>query len=257
MNAWILRTLGATGTLLFSALFFFTFQRPAWVEQAARDFIATEVEEQVGAHVSRIDAGSALVQAAGVLHYANSERIARLESALQSKLHERIAAALVDVRRFDCECRARVAALLQAGMLGALTSLDATNSRLDEFIQGRYLSVVGELARDLRIFTGANALACLSLLLLSFARPRAVNHLVLPGVLLAVAVAVSSYCYLFEQNWLFTIVFSDYFGVAYLGLLTFVFGLLLDVFLNRGRYTTRLGNWGLGIVGSAFTLSVC
>ena len=76
-------------------------------------------------------------------------------------------------------------------------------------------------------------------------------------MLLAVAVTVSSYCYVFGQNWFFSIVYSDYWGFVYLAFLGFVFGLLTDIFLNRGRVTTRLGNGLLHAAGSSFSLALC
>jgi hypothetical protein len=257
---WILRTLGLTGTLLFASLLFITFHTPNWVEVAARDFITSEVRAQVDAHIEGIEiakGGDALAQAAGVLHRRNAERMAGIKTALAAKIHERVADALTQVRELDCECRDRIAEMIQAGMTNALTSLDGANARLTDFVHEKYLRVVGELKRDIRIFSATNAVACLLLLVLSFARPRAIEHLVFPGVLLAVAVTVSSYCYLFEQNWLFTLIYSDYFGFAYLGFLGFIFGLLLDIFVNRGRVTTQLGNGVLHAVGSAFSLSPC
>jgi len=260
MNAWILRSLGTIGTLLFAGTFALTFHRPAWVEHAARDFITAEVQKQVDAHVAGIDVardGTALLRVADALARRSSARMDAIQAALREKLHERVAAALAEVRQLDCECRERVAALLQAGMLQSLASLEAARARLDDFIQGRYLRVVAELKLDIRIFSATNAIACLLLLVISFARPRAIDHLVFPGILLAVAVLVSSYCYVFAQNWLFTILYSDYFGFAYLGFLGFVFGLLLDIFLNCGRVTTRVGNELLHAVGSAFSLSPC
>jgi len=260
MKVWILRALGAIGTLLFASLFTLTFYRPAWVEQAARDFITAEVQKQVDAHVDGIDvaaAGASLAKAAGVLVRQNSQRIENLKAALHARLNERIADALAQVRDLDCECRDRLAGIIGAGMASSLAALDATNARLTDFIQAKYLRVVADLERDIRIFSGANAAACLLLFMLSFLRPRAVDHLMFPAVLLALAVILSSYWYLFEQNWFFTIIYSDYFGFAYLGFLGFTFGLLLDIFLNRGRFTTRLGNVVLHVVGSTLTLSLC
>jgi hypothetical protein len=260
MNAWLLRVLGAVGTVLFGAMFVFTFHQPAWVEHAARDFIAAQVAAEVGAHVTAITEtplGALSKAAATELYGRNSGRIKDLKNSLRSKLDQRIASALAEIRNVDCECRTRIAALLHAGMLGSLASLEAENQRLTEFIQGRYLRVVAELRRDLRIFSATNAVACLLLLVVSFARPRAINHLAFPGALLAAAVIVSSYCYVFQQNWLLSVIYSDYFGFGYLGLLGGVFVLLLDIFLNHARLTTELGNWLLHAVGSAFSLSVC
>lgn len=259
MKAWLLRALGAAGTLLFASLFAFTFERPLWVERAARDFISAQVEKQVGSHVARVvgDDTGRLARAADTIRRRNAARMDELHGWLQGKLHEKIAAALVDVRDPDCVCRERVASLLRAGLLQTLSALEASNAQLTDFIQGRYLRVVAELKRDLRIFTATNAAACLLLLFLSFARPRTIDHLVIPGTLLAVSVFVCSYCYVFEQNWFFTIIYVDYAGFAYLGLLTCVFVMLLDIFLNRGRIVVRLANGMLAAVGSAATLSTC
>jgi hypothetical protein len=260
MKTWILRALGAVGTALFATLFLFTFYRPAWVEVAARDFVTSEVQKQIDSHVAGLDVASdsnTLQQAASALVRQNAQRIENLKTALRMRLHERIADALAQVRDIDCKCRDRIAGFLEAEMSGSLAMLNASNARLTDFIQAKYLRVVADLERDIRIFSGANVVACLLLLLLSFAKPRAVNHLALPGLLLALAIIVSSYCYAFEQNWFFTIIYSDYLGFAYLGILGFVFGLLLDIFLNRGRVTTHLGNGALHVVGSTLTLSLC
>lgn len=259
MKAWILRCLGLSGTLLFGSLLAFTFHRPVWVEQAAKDFISRQVEEKVGAHVAAAVGTNEdfLARAADELHHRNEERIQRLQAALASRLHERVAVALGQIRDLDCSCRARIAALLETGLLASVQSLDAANARLTEFVQGKYLHVVRELTRDLRIFTLTNCLACLMLLFVSFARPRAIDHLIFPGVLLAVAVIVSSYCYVFAQNWFFTILYSDYFGYSYLAFLGCVFALLIDIFVNHGRVTTRLGNGLLHAAGSTFSLSIC
>lgn len=259
MKASILRTMGTAGTLLFATLFVFTFWRPVWVEQAGKDFITAQVEDQVGEYFAAAtnENGGVLARAAGELYRRNAARIADLSSTVRGELAERVSAALAEVRDPDCACRARVAALLRAGSSADIGSLEAANAHLTDVIQGQYLRVVGELTRDLRIFTGINAVACLLLLVVSFARPRAVDHLIVPGALLAIAVIVSSYCYVFEQNWLFAILYSDYFGFAYLGFLTFIFGVLLDIFLNRGRVTTQAGNAVLHAVGSAFTLTIC
>jgi hypothetical protein len=164
--------------------------------------------------------------------------------------------ALARIRDVHCDCRSAFAMMSVFGHQ-ALSPLDGAGPRLTEFVQMKYLHVVAELKSDLRIFSATNAAACLLLLILSFARPRAVDHLVLPGLLLAAAVTISSYFYMFEQNWFFTLIHSDYVGFTYLGYLGMIFGLLLDIFLNRARVTTRLGNWGLNIVGSAFSLTPC
>jgi hypothetical protein len=259
MKAWTLRFLGLVGAVAFGALFVLVWARPVWLEEAAKDFIAAEVRRQVHTRIEALDlkGGDALSHAAAALQ-AQNELIARAAKAkLVATVDARIDAALAQIRNLDCECRAAVTLLMIEARNRAPTIVDTAGSRLTEFVHMKYARVVEELTLDLRIFTAINALACLLLLVLSFARPRAIDHLLLPGVLLMGAVVVSSYCYLFEQNWFYTVVYSNYYGFVYFAFLACIFALLLDIFLNRGKVTVHLGNFVLNAVGSAFTLTPC
>jgi hypothetical protein len=259
MKAWTLRFLGLVGAVAFGTLFILVWTRPVWVEDAAKDFIAAEVRRQVHSRIEGLGltGGDALAHAAAALQ-AQNERIARATKAkLAAAVDARVDAALAQIRNTDCECRSALATMMIAARDQAVTTVETAGPRLIEFVHMKYARVVGELSLDLRIFLGTNALACLLLLVLSFARPRAIDHLLVPGLLLMSAVVVSSYFYLFEQNWFYTVVYSNYYGFAYLAFLACIFALLLDIFLNRGKVTTRLGNWVFNVVGSAVTLTPC
>ena len=52
---------------------------------------------------------------------------------------------------------------------------------------------------------------------------------------LVLAAGVTAFLYLFNQNWLHTVVFNTYVGWAYLAWLGVAGALLGDVVLNRGR----------------------
>jgi hypothetical protein len=258
MKAWTLRFLGLVGALAFGALFILVWARPVWLEEAAKDFIAAEVRRQVHTRIDGLDlkGGDALSHAAAALQ-AQNELIARANARLSATVDARVDAALAQIRNLDCECRSVVTLLMIEARNRASTIIDTAGPRLTEFVHMQYARVVAELTLDLRIFTAINASACLLLLVLSFARPRAIDHLLVPGLLLMGAVVVSSYCYLFEQNWFYTVVYSNYYGFAYFAFLACIFALLLDIFLNRGKVTMHLGNFVLNAVGSAFTLSTC
>ena len=49
----------------------------------------------------------------------------------------------------------------------------------------------------------------LLLSLVSFLKPRAIRHLFVPGVLLFVATLLCAWLYVFEQNWLLTIIHGE------------------------------------------------
>ncbi len=146
---------------------------------------------------------------------------------------------------------------LRRGFEFDIALLQAANDRVVAFIQATYMQVVAELKRDIRVFTGSNAGVFLLLLLVSFLRPEAIAHLFVPAALLVVVTLICAYFYVFEQNWLLTIIYGDYLGFAYLAYLGVVFLFLCDIVLNRGRVTTKIANAILDAAGSVVTLSPC
>ena len=126
---------------------------------------------------------------------------------------------------------------LEEGAVLSIGSLQLENSRLVGVIQAGYFGVVADLKRDIRVFTASNSVAFLLLVLVSFLRPGAVRELFVPGVLLAVSTLLCAYLYVFEQNWLLTLINGSYLGWAYAAWLGVVFLLLCDVWMNRARVT--------------------
>lgn len=245
---------------IFGTFFAFTYAILGWVQDFAADYIESEAAERIDETVDSIrvpEAESALGRLAQSLADRNEQRIEELRGQLKAKAHEQIAAAFAEMRNLDCECRRKVARWIESGFETDIRLLQAANTRITDFVQYKYLEVETELKRDIRIFTASNAAAFLLLLLLSFVNPKATAHLFLPGLLLAVSTLVCSYFYLFQQNWLLTIIHGDYLGFAYLGWLTVVFGLLCDIALNHGRITTEIINAFLNAIGSALSVVPC
>ncbi len=83
------------------------------------------------------------------------------------------------------------------------------------------------------------------------------THLFLPGILLVLSTAICSYFYIFEQNWLLTLIYSDYLGFTYAAYLAIVFGFICDVVFNNARITTEIINAILNVTGSAATVGPC
>jgi hypothetical protein len=119
------------------------------------------------------------------------------------------------------------------------------------------MDVAAELKRDIRVFTASNAAVFILLLLVSFLKPQAITHLFLPGVLLAVSTLICSHFYVFEQDWLLTVIHSSYLGFAYLAWLGVVFLFLCDIVFNRARITTEILNAMFNAIGSAFSVVPC
>lgn len=254
VRLWILRITGVVGAALFGFFFVLTFSTPQWVERFGVDFIETHAREKVESSIERwkpVWREGVAGRVAEALYREKQAEIEQLKQQFKNGIRETWATALAEIRDLDCECREKILDLLETGTAGHLLSLEAGSERLTAFIQSSYMEVATELKRDIRIFTATNAGAFILLLLVSLLKPQAVRHLFVPGLLLVVATVVCTYGYIFEQNWLLTVIYGSYLGYAYAAYLGVVFLFLCDIVLNRGRVTTRLANGVLDTFGGA------
>ncbi|MEL6951082.1 MAG: hypothetical protein AAGM16_13320 [Pseudomonadota bacterium] len=259
----LLVVIGLLGALPYAAVFAITYSTPVWVEEVGRDFIERKARERLDESVARVqivvtpDGDSQLGQLARSLYEKNEDRIAKLQAALEARVAEQFAAAIAQIRDIDCECRAKWAELIRDGIQTELELAQAANDKIVDFVQGSYMEITDELRRDIRIFSGTNVVVFLLLVLVAIGKRRAARHLMLPAVLLVCSTLICSYFYIFEQNWLLTIIYGDYTGLAYLAYLGLVFAILLDVVLNRARVTTEIVNFFLNLIGSATAVIPC
>jgi hypothetical protein len=243
---WILRVAGFAGLAAFGFFFLLTFSVPQGVETFARDYITQRVAERVDSTLGSSLAGTneALPEVARRLLERNTAQ-AELLKARARKLLE---SALAEIRDPDCACRLRA---WRDSSIESPAALDPVNQQLQFFVHGTYLRVVDDLTREVRIFTAINAGAFLLLLIVSFAKPGAARHLFVPGLLLVASSLLCTFLYVFEQNWLLTIVEGSYVGYAYAAWLCSAYLFLCDIALNRGRVTTALGNGAINFLGGA------
>ena len=259
-----LRVVGLAGAALFAFFFTLTYSVPGWVEEFAADYIEAEAREfidnsiDIGFEVIQpTEGGGALNQLAQSLYERNQAELEQAKENLRTKVYEQWAAAIAEIRDLDCECREKWEQWFERGLTGQAAALQMANQQIGEFIQASYMDVATSLKADIRIFTASNALAFLLLLLVSFLKPQAITHLFLPGLLLALSTLVCSFFYVFEQNWLLTIIRGDYVGFAYIAWLAVVFGFLLDIAFNRARVTTQILNAIFEMIGAALTVVPC
>lgn len=250
---WTLRIAGIAGLAVFASFFVLTFSVPQWVETFARDYITERVTERVDATLgsSLAAANEALPEAARRLLERNTSHIEKL----QERSHELLESALAEIRDPDCACRLR--AWLDSS-IESPTALEPVNQQLRFLVHGTYVRVVADLKREIRVFTAINGGAFLLLLIVSFAKPGAARHLFVPGLLLVASTLLCTFLYVFEQNWLLTIVEGSYVGYAYAGWLGIAYLFLCDIALNRGRVTTNLVNGAIEVLGGTIAaLSPC
>ena len=255
-----LRAVGAVGAAIFLTFFALTFSDPGWVERVASDHIGSKGHARIDATIDAIrppDSDSTLARLAQSLYGKNEAEIEQLKSDLKGKVHAQWAAAVAAVRDLDCDCRKEWEDWFESGFNTDIALLRAANERISAFIHATYMDVATKLNRDVRIFTAGNGAIFVLLLLVSFLKPQALAQLFLPGVLLAVSTLVCSYFYVFEQNWLLTIIDSSYLGFAYLAWLGVVFLFLCDIVFNRARIATQILNGIFNALGVAAHLVPC
>ena len=239
----VLRIVGVAGASLFALFFALTYHTPRWVEDFAASYIEDEVADELDATIDglgRPAGDNALSQYAAKLYRQNEAKIAGYKALLKGNIRAQLAICIPQVRAMSDELRDRLAAWIEQGAVLSIGELQLDNSRLVALIQSGYLAVVADLTRDIRTFTASNAIAFLLLLLVSFLKPEFVRELFVPAILMAISTVTCAYLYVFEQDWLLTIIHGSYLGLAYSLWLGVSFLFLCDVWLNNARVTARV-----------------
>lgn len=251
-----LRLVGPAGFAICATLFALTFITADAVERAAQTFVKYRIElearEQFG-KAAQTGSGKAIAQ----LQQRYQQDIAEAKQALDDKLPERIAATIAAMCRLDCQKKAVVQAIATAGYKGQVVESQRRIATLTRFVEERYVTLVTNLTRDVRIFLGCNALLFAFVALLAWMKPQASIQLTLPGLLLFVSTLASAAMYVFGQNWFFTLLNNDFMGFGYLGYAAILFTFLCDIALNRARVTTLIVNAIGAVLGSAFAAAAC
>ena len=248
--------LSGIGTVVFGGILALSFLEPLWIERAAREVVRMEVERRIGEKIDDLSGSRLAGLARGVLQKTEVD-IRSSEQAIREEVPRKVAEVIAGMLDADCACRQRLVELARRSQAQRLSALLDVRGKLVELIESAYASVTHDLMRELRIFTASNAAAFALLGLVTLVRRAAAVQLAIPAVILVGAVVVTGSLYLFNQNWLHTIVFGDYVGLAYTAYLAVVALLLADVLLNRARATTRIANMILQSVGSAATTVPC
>ena len=183
-----LRLIGVIGAGIFLTVFAFTYSVPGWVETFATDYIESKAQERIDASIDAIqlpESDSALARLAQSMYEKNEAKVEQLKSDLKNRVHEQWANALSEIRNLDCECRKAWEDWFESGLNTDIALLQAAKERVSGFVHSTYMDIATELKRDIRIFTASNAAVFVLLLLVSFIKPQAMMHLILPAELAA------------------------------------------------------------------------
>ena len=229
-----LRSIGLLGILLFGVLFAGTFVSPKTIEESAKGFVKYQIEKEVREKQRALTGSSVANKALSIAKKLGVES-EQIQEDLDNNLPEKIASVIASMCGYDCERKKALAQSITSGYLDRIKSINVAQDTLGDLIKGKYIEIVSNLKLDLRIFLGSNLLMFLILLVVSLAKPKAITHLFVPGVLLLVATILSSAIYIFGQDWFYTILYNNYMGFGYLAYIAVIFGVLVDIALNKAR----------------------
>lgn len=251
-----LKLIGIFGILLFGVLLSATFVSPEKIEESAKGFLKSQIEKEVRVKQQAIADSSATEAALKVAGRLGLEK-EKIQADLNNDLPEKIASIIAAMCGYDCEKKKSLAQSITSGYMERIKNITVAESTLGDIVKDKYIEIVSNLKRDLRIFLGSNLAMFLLLLAITLFKPKTVQHLFLPGLLLVTATALSSTIYIFGQDWFYTILYNDYMGFGYLLYIATIFGFFMDIALNKARITTEIINGMANVVGSAFSVAPC
>ena len=244
------------GVMIFAAAFVLSLLNPILVERGAREIVRIEVERQVGQRIDVLSNSRVTEFAQKVLRRTSADLQNNWRS-IRDELPRQVAYVVANMLNVNCECRKRLVEGLQKVASNHLSLLAEARQGLSVLIESAYASVAANLLREFRIFTASNAAVFAILGLLALVRTRATLQLALLALVLLGTVAIATTVYVFCQNWLHTIVFGQYVGLAYTVYLAAPAFIMSDIAFNRARVTTQLVNGALSVVGSVPAAMPC
>jgi hypothetical protein len=248
IGRYLVAAASCVGFLVFLSVFVATFtSRPA-LEDAMSTFVRSRVQQEVRERV-----GSAVGADAGALQEWFEAHAEAAADFLENDLDPFVDAVVDSLCDIDCEetkkadLSNRLRDVGEAFAEERIAEFGAISTQLKRFIRGKYLDLVRALMLEIRIFTGINAALFALILALFLSRWREPRIVFLPASLLLIATVTCAALYVFNQNWFFSIFLERYWGYWYLAYVAIVFGLLLDIAINRARVTRAI----LDIMGAA------
>ncbi|MCX2781540.1 hypothetical protein [Microbulbifer thermotolerans] len=251
-----LRSIGVFGVLLFGVLLSVTFVSPERIEHSAKGFVKYQIEKEIREKHQVLTESDVATKALNIASRLGFEK-EKIQENIDNKLPEKIASIVAAMCGYDCEKKKILAQSITSDYLERIKSIEIAQNTLGDIVKSKYVEIVGNLKVDLRIFLGTNFVMFLILLGISFAKPKAVVHLFLPGMLLLLSTIISSSIYIWGQDWFYTILYNDYMGFGYLAYISVIFAVLLDIVFNKARITSEILNGISNAIGSAFSVVPC
>ena len=247
---------GALILVVFGAVFLLAEIDGPVISSTAKAVIRMQIEAQAERKIDELGAGFLVSEAQDMLSKDES-KIAVLKADLANRLKQEADRYISELENPECACRKPVETGIKTVITGVIHSLEGQTAALQSYLQSRYLDLEAQLLREVKIFSGTTALAGLLVLVAAMFRPRGTIHLLPASIALSLSTVICAAVYVFNQNWLHSVVFGDYAGLAYPVYMGSCFAWILDVLANRGRVTTLVLNGIGGAVGGFGTVLPC
>lgn len=256
MTNTILKSFIFISTFMYGAIFVYSYTSPQSIEKHASGFIKTQIEKKTREKIDNFGSkykDNKLINLSKQVLKKQNAKLQAYKLALQNKLHTTIATIVTSMQNADSERRERYSTLFKGIIISNITKLSLATQNLKEFMHHKYMYIVQNIISDFRIFAGSNFFILLILFILLFTKPDNINQINLLVGLMFISIFISSYLYIFEQNWFYTVIYSDFIGFLYFGYLGIVFLLLLDIIFNKAHITTTIVDFILNAIGSFFS----
>lgn len=252
--------LSGVGTLIFLVAFLYISLAPDDFDKRAQSFAVSQVEKSVDERLSTVansDTADRISELAGRVSDRLQSRIDRARDGLDAGMDDFIADVLAAACKLDCERRDEAAAAVRAFYESSILRNSMALERIQRFIEGQFDDVMTELRADLKIFVGSSGIALGFAFLLALFRGPAAVHLLPISVTLSLATLLMVFWYGLGQDWVTTILYSDYWGWTYSILLAIVSSLMVDIAANRARVSSFILNSIGRIFSNGFEISPC
>lgn len=256
----MIKTLLFVVTLIYGVAFTYSLTSVQSIEQNAKGFIKEEISKKTYEKIDNIGSkykNNKLVKLSANIFKKKVEKLKLYKEALKEKAGEKLIAVMAKMKDLDCKCRKKYTHLFNSFLSAKILDLTEATKKLEEFMTQKYMYVVENLIKDFRIFLGSSLFIFLMMLVLFYSKPKVNIQIHLLAGLMMVSTLVSSYLYIFEQNWFFTIIYNDFLGYMYLLYLGIIFLLLCDIIFNKARVTTEIVNAILSALGSSVSAVSC
>lgn len=236
-----LLALSLLGLLLFGGGLLTSFVSPIALERSAREAIRIEVQRRMDDQIDSLSDARLGQMARKALDKTTADA-AHVERELREQVPQRVANAIADFLRADCECRKHLVNWAEESQRQQLASLRQAQDRLTDWIAHAYAHTRDMLLREFRIAAGSNAALFVVMGLLCLWKRQSALQIALVGTVLLGACVLVGWAYLFKQDWLHTLLFGDYLGWGYAACLAGAAGLFADIAFNKGRISVQLLN---------------